>query len=78
MKVYIKLLNVYSKYLPPNAQGSTYDLDVPTDTLIEELLTQVPVPDEEQVILINGRTPLDGQILQDGDIVTIFPSMAGG
>ena len=78
MKVYVKLLNIYSKYLPPGTPGSTYDLDVPRGTLIEELLTQVPVPLEQQVVLINGRTPLDGQFLQDGDIITIFPSMAGG
>jgi sulfur carrier protein ThiS len=78
VKVYIKLLNVYSKYLPPGALGSTYGLDVPTDTQIEELLAQVLVPTEDQVVLINGQTPLDGQVLRDGDMVTIFPAMAGG
>ena len=78
MKVYIKLLNVYSKYLPSGAQGSTYGLDVPTDIQIKDLLAQVPVPVEDQVILINGRSPLERQVLQDGDIVTVFPAMAGG
>jgi sulfur carrier protein ThiS len=78
VKVHIRLLNVYSKYLPPDAQGSTYDLDAPAGVQIEELLAQVPIPVESQVILINGRTPLDEQVLEDGDVVTIFPAMAGG
>lgn len=79
MKVYVKLLNVYRKYLSDGAQGSTYSLDVPVGTRIEKLLAQVPVPaDEEQVVLVNGRTPLNGQVLEDGDTVAIFPAMAGG
>jgi molybdopterin converting factor small subunit len=78
VKVRIKLLNVYSKYLPSDAHESAYDLDAAAGVRIEELLARVPVPVESQVILINGRTPLDGQALKDGDVVTIFPAMAGG
>lgn len=79
MKVTIKLLNVYRQYLPDNAQGSTYSLQVPTGTRMNELLAQVPVPvDETQVVLVNGSTPSIDQILVDGDTVAIFPTMAGG
>lgn len=78
MKVRIQLLNVYSKYLPPDAHGCAYDLDAPAGVRIQDLLARVPVPAEGQVVLINGRTPLDGQVLEDGDVVTIFPAMAGG
>ena len=79
MKVYVKLLNVYRKYLPDDSQGPTCSLDVPVGTRVEELIAQVPVPtDEGQVILINGRTPLREQVLKDGDTVAIFPAMAGG
>ncbi len=78
MKVYVKLLNVYRRYLPDDAQGASYSLDVPLGTRVEELLAQVPVPDESQVVLVNGQTPLREQILKDGDTIAIFPAMAGG
>ena len=79
MQVHIKLLNVYRKYMPADAQGPTFSLDVPTGSRIEELLAQLPIPsDESQVVLINGRTPRAGQILEPDDTVAIFPAMAGG
>ena len=79
MKVYVKLLNVYRKYLPDDAQGAAYSLQVPDGTRVEELLAQVPVPaDESRVVLVNGHTPLEEQVLKEGDTIAIFPAMAGG
>lgn len=79
MKVWIKLLSTYREYLPSDVQGAAYSVDVPAGARIEDLLAQVPVPaDESQVILINGRTPLAAQVLDGGDVVAIFPAMAGG
>jgi sulfur carrier protein ThiS len=79
MQIHIKLLNVYRKYMPQDAQGSTYNLDVPTGSRIEELLARLPIPsDESQVVLVNGHTPQAGQILEPGDTVAIFPALAGG
>ena len=79
MKVWIKLLSTYTKYLPAGAQGSAYSLDVPAGTRIEELWAQLPfLTDEGQVVLINGRTPVVGQVLEEADTIAIFPAMAGG
>ncbi len=79
MQVHIKLLNVYRKYMPADAQGPTFSLDIATGSRIEELLAQLPIPAaESQVVLINGRTPQSGQILEQGDTVAIFPAIAGG
>ena len=79
VKVTIKLLNVYQKYLPDDAQGSAYALQVARGTRFSELLSQIPVPmDEKPVILVNGSTPAAQQVLADGDVVAVFPSIAGG
>jgi molybdopterin converting factor small subunit len=79
VKVWVKLFSTYRRYLPPEARGSTYDLEVPAGIRIEELRALLPVPiDESQVVLINGRTYRSGQALGEGDTVAIFPSMAGG
>ena len=79
MRVTIKFLGVYRKYLPADARVSTFCMETPSGTRIETLLVQLPVPVEQgRVILINGRTPLSGQILEEGDTIALFPAMAGG
>jgi len=79
VKVSLKLFGTYRKYLPTSTQGSICSLDVLVGTRIEELQALVPIPtDENLVILINGRTPLAGQVLEEGDTIAIFPAMAGG
>jgi sulfur carrier protein ThiS len=79
MKVNIKLLGTYRRYLPSGSQGAVYTLEVPDATVIETLLDQVAIPPGDgYVVLVNGRTPLAGQILEEGDTVTLFPAMAGG
>jgi molybdopterin converting factor small subunit len=79
VKVWIKLLSTYREYLPAEAEGSAYSLEVTAGTRVEALQARLPVPaDEGQVVLINGRTPLPGQVLEEGDTVAIFPAMAGG
>jgi molybdopterin converting factor small subunit len=45
------------------------------------VLSQVGVPVGDPgaiVILVNGRQSTYDQILQDGDVVSAFPAMAGG
>jgi len=79
VKVWIKLLSTYAKYLPADVAGCAYSLEISAGTRIKTLQAQLPIPaDESQVVLINGRTPLPGQVLEEGDTVAIFPAMAGG
>ena len=79
MKVRVKLLVSYRRYLPPEAEGSAYSLEVPSGARVEEVLAQVPVPaDESRVVLLNGRVCSAGQVLEEGDTITIFPALAGG
>jgi sulfur carrier protein ThiS len=54
-------------------------MDVPIGTRIESLLTYLPLPpDDDHVILVNGKTPQAEQVLEKGDTVAVFPAMAGG
>jgi len=79
VKVHIKLFGTYRKYLPASAQGSMYSVEAPVGIGIDELRAQVPVPiDENLIVLINGRSPKARQVLGEGDKIAIFPAMAGG
>lgn len=79
MKVRVKLLVTYRKYLPAGAQGGACDIDVPPSILVGNLLSELGVPAKESmVILVNGRDAGRDHILEDNDVVAIFPAMAGG
>ncbi len=79
MKIYIKPLANYRKLLslPPNCDQ--IDVEVSPETLVSDLVAHYgfpPVP--ESVVLINGLTPLEGAVVTEGDVICVFPAMAGG
>jgi sulfur carrier protein ThiS len=79
VRVQIKLLAAYRKYLPLGTSSSSYDLEIPPATRLEHLLAELPVPqDMGKVVLVNGLGVQSGQILQEGDVVCLFPAVAGG
>lgn len=78
MRIQIKLLATYRQYLPPGSAASSYDVEVPPGTRVDDLLPQLPAPSDGSVVLVNGRGSRPGQVLQEGDVVCLFPAIAGG
>ena len=80
MHVTLKLFATYRRYLPPGSVGNACDLDVPTGTPVIDLLTRLGVPYESgaSVILVNGRGVPPEQVLEAGDVMAVFPALAGG
>ena len=79
MKITLKLLVTYEKFLPPAASGGDYEIDVPEGSKARDILKQNNVPvDLSTVILVNGRTPPADDLLQEGDILCAFPVATGG
>ncbi|MGC9333757.1 MAG: MoaD/ThiS family protein [Anaerolineae bacterium] len=79
MKVSLKLFATFRQYLPPEAKGSVVELEVSPGTRVSELLSGAGVPlQESPMILVNGRGIDSDQVLVEGDVVAVFPAMAGG
>ena len=79
MKVRLKLFAVFRRYLPPGTQGNACDVEVPDGTQVSDLLSRFGVPEKESLlILVNGRDAGLDRVLQDGDVVAVFPTLAGG
>ncbi len=79
LQVEVKLIATLRRHLPPGARGNSCWLEAQPGTSVNELLARLGVPDlESHVILVNGRDAEASQILQDGDVVAVFPAMAGG
>lgn len=80
INVRLKLFASYRQHLPPNSQGFACDLGVPAGTRAIDLLSRFDVPtgDGASVILVNGRSVEPEQVLVEGDVIAVFPAMAGG
>jgi len=79
MKVTLKLLVDYQKYLPPGTKDGLVVFDVPPGTQAKNLLKLLAIPFEESIIfLINGLSASASDELHEGDTVFIFSAATGG
>jgi sulfur carrier protein ThiS len=79
MNVQLKLFATLRRYLPDGAVGNRCQVEAPKDTRVRDLLARFGVPEKESlVILVNGRDAPADCVLQEGDVVAVFPAMAGG
>lgn len=79
MRVDVCLFATLRCYLPPGTPGDRVTFELPHHTTVGQLVASLGVPlDLETLRVVNGHdAPLD-QILHDGDVLSIFPPLAGG
>lgn len=83
MKVKLKLYAALGAFLPPGAKRNEIEIAVDDGTSVRDILDGNHVPPEScHLILVNGlyTPPKDagGKILNDGDVVAVWPPVAGG
>jgi molybdopterin converting factor small subunit len=82
MQITVQLLATYRRYLPPGVdqnQADCYAHEVAPGATVGEVLTGLPLaPNELATALVNGRHAEPGQVLQAGDLLTVFPPAGGG
>ena len=77
MKVEVRLYATLRKYGPVHEGPLMMDL-IQGDRLARLMELLGMPPDVEKVILVNGRPGEPNSILNEGDLVVIFPPVAGG
>ncbi len=78
MQIQVKLFATFREYLPPEAEGGVCQVAVPAGSRAGEVLLRLGVPAGIGVMMIDGRHCPADQILQDGDVLSAFPAIAGG
>jgi molybdopterin converting factor small subunit len=79
VRVEVRLFAHLSSYLPPGAEGDGATLDVPSGTTAGELIAQLGIPhDLPALAVVNGLDAEPGHVLMEGDVLTMFPPLAGG
>lgn len=79
MKVEVRLFATLAPYLPPGSRDGAATVDVPDGVTPRDLVERLGIPaDVERVLLVNGADAPSDRPLQDRDVVTLFPPLAGG
>ncbi len=84
MKITLKLFASLTDYLPPEAKyTNVMALDITPDTTIGQLVEQFSLPEKlVHLVLVNGAyiapDKRASQTLHEGDVLAIWPPIAGG
>ena len=83
MTITFKLFSLLGKYLPATAERNQAVIDIDENASVADVLNSHGVPLSAcHLILINGHytAPADAaaKMLKDGDVLAIWPPVAGG
>ena len=79
MDIEVKLFATLRDYLPKGSSRFSCKMEVDGLTRVQDILKRLKIPEEiPKIILINGVHGKKEQPLKDGDVVSIFPPVAGG
>lgn len=79
MRVQVQLFATLAAFLPPGGRQGVATLEVAEDSTVRDLVQRLGLPpDLERVTLVNGGDAWPDRALQQGDVVAVFPPLAGG
>jgi sulfur carrier protein ThiS len=83
MKMYIELYASLMKYLPPGKSRFRREIEADSQQILSRLVEQFHITEQEaHIVLVNGRfvcgEDRNSHVLCEGDVVSIWPPVAGG
>ena len=79
MDIDLRLFANLTEYLPPGAKGRQARIAVPEGTTVVEVLDQLGIPRTlAKLIMIDGVHQQPDAMLREGNVLSIFPPLAGG
>ncbi len=79
MEIEVKLFATLRDYLPKGSERFSCKIEIESQTRIQDILMRLKIPEEmPKIILVNGVHGKKEQILKEGDVLSVFPPVAGG
>jgi molybdopterin converting factor small subunit len=79
VRVEVRLFATLERYLPDSAEGDRATLDLPDDATVADVARCLRVPDDLSfLVVVNGHEAPSDRRLHPGDVVVLFPPLAGG
>jgi molybdopterin synthase sulfur carrier subunit len=79
MKVVVKLFANFREYLPAGSEKYSCALELAEGTTVGQVLERLKIPESMPLIsLVNGIHGKTEDPLHPGDVLSVFPPVAGG
>jgi len=79
MEIEVKLFATLRDYLPKGSTRFSCKMEIEGGTQVQDILEKLRIPKEfPKIILVNGVHGKKEQILKEGDVLSVFPPVAGG
>jgi len=79
VKVAVQLFATLGVYLPAGTAGDSVTLELPAGTTVDEVVRSLGIPEGlEYLRVVNGGERPSDYSLVDGDVLSLFPPLAGG
>ena len=79
MKIEVHLYATLTQYLPKGSENRRAVMECPDGATVLQVIDQLGIPREHpNMVLINGIHAQDDTPLKDGDVLSVFPPLAGG
>lgn len=79
MTVEVRLFATFTQFLPPGRSDGSTTVDVPDGATIADVARRLGIPSGfDRVLLLNGKDAEPEDRVRQGDVVDIFPPLAGG
>jgi len=79
VRVEVRLFATLQRFLPPHGRDGAALLDVPDGSTAADVTRRLGIPAGlERVLLVNGYHAEPGRALASGDVLDLFPPLAGG
>ena len=79
MKIEVRLFATLATYLPDESDGRSAALEVADGSTVADVVRLLAIPDDMPfIVMVDGRDAALDRPLGDGDVLSLFPPLAGG
>ncbi|WP_337287550.1 MoaD/ThiS family protein [Candidatus Methylomirabilis sp.] len=79
MKIEVALYATLSQYLPKGSQGHKASIECTDGVTVGQVIDQLGIPrPRPTMVLVNGIQASEDTPLGEGDLLALFPPLAGG
>jgi molybdopterin converting factor small subunit len=79
MKIEVKLFAHFRDFLPKGSDRFSCTMNLDSSKRVGDIIQRLKLPkNSSKIILLNGRHTKESDPIKDGDVLSVFPPVAGG